>query len=125
MGTINCFDFRGAAASLPLLPHVRVYIWGMSGRAGSCPAMARAMARASAKSKAAGRSARSTLGLLHTGTRVVPFRADAMIRLRLFLLFSLLPLLLQRLCAAQVLSPAAPRATVLHAARLLDVKGGR
>src|SRR5580700_1926630 len=97
----------------------------MSGRAGSCPARARAMARASTKSKAAGRSARSTPGLLHTGTRVVPFRADAMIRLRLFLLFSLLLLLLQRFCAAQVLSPAAPRAIVLHAARLLDVKGGR
>jgi imidazolonepropionase-like amidohydrolase len=48
-----------------------------------------------------------------------------MIRLRLFLLFSLLLLLLQRFCAAQVLSPAAPRAIVLHAARLLDVKGGR
>jgi imidazolonepropionase-like amidohydrolase len=48
-----------------------------------------------------------------------------MIRLRLFLFSSLLLLFLHGLCAAQVSSPAAQHAIVLHAARLLDVKGGR
>jgi imidazolonepropionase-like amidohydrolase len=48
-----------------------------------------------------------------------------MIRLRLFLFSSLLLLFLHGLCAAQVSSAAAQHAIVLHAARLLDVKGGR
>jgi imidazolonepropionase-like amidohydrolase len=48
-----------------------------------------------------------------------------MIKLRLFLFSSLLLLLLHGFCAGQVSSAAAPHAIVLHAARLLDVKGGR
>jgi imidazolonepropionase-like amidohydrolase len=57
---------------------------------------------------------------------VVPFRADAMIKLRLSLFFSLLLLFLHGFCAGQVSSqPAASHAIVLHAARLLDIKGGR
>jgi imidazolonepropionase-like amidohydrolase len=48
-----------------------------------------------------------------------------MIKLRLFLFSSLLLLLLHEFCAGQVSSAAAPNAIVLHAARLLDVKGGR
>jgi imidazolonepropionase-like amidohydrolase len=49
-----------------------------------------------------------------------------MIKLRLFLSFSLLLLFLQGFCAGQVSSQAAaPHAIVLHAARLLDIKGGR
>ena len=49
-----------------------------------------------------------------------------MIKPRLFLSFSLLLLFLHGFCAAQVSSQAAAQhAIVLHAARLLDVKGGR
>jgi len=63
--------------------------------------------------------------LLRTSTKVVPFRGNAMIKLRLFLFSSLLLLLVHEFCAGQVSSAAAPHAIVLHAARLLDIKGGR
>jgi imidazolonepropionase-like amidohydrolase len=48
-----------------------------------------------------------------------------MIKLRLSLFFSLLLFLLHGFCAGQVSSQAVPRPIVLHAARLLDIEGGR
>jgi imidazolonepropionase-like amidohydrolase len=48
-----------------------------------------------------------------------------MIKLPWFLSFSLLLLLPHGFCAGQVSSQAATHAIVLHAARLLDIKGGR
>jgi imidazolonepropionase-like amidohydrolase len=64
--------------------------------------------------------------LLHTGAKVVRFPADAMTTSRLFLSSSLLVLALGGISPAQT-SPqsTAPHAIVLHAARLLDIKGGR
>jgi imidazolonepropionase-like amidohydrolase len=57
--------------------------------------------------------------------QVVVFLADDMTNPRLFLLSSLLLLLCGRFAAQAPSQPATSRAIVLHAARLLDIKGGR
>ncbi len=64
-------------------------------------------------------------GRPYMSAEVVLFRADNMNNARLFLASSFLLLVLRGFSTGQVPSQTAPHPIVLHAARLLDIKGGR